>query len=48
MKYIEKIKEMLCTELEVYSKKNAMTPTDLERIHKQSDTVKNLDKILLL
>ena len=48
MKYIEKIKEMLCTELEVYSKKNAITPTDLERIHKLTDTVKNLDKILLL
>lgn len=48
MKYIEKIKEMLCTELEVYSKKNAITPTDLEKIHKLTDTVKNLDKILLL
>ena len=48
MKYIEKIKEMLCTELEVYSKKNAITPTDLERIHKLTDTIKNLDKIVML
>jgi hypothetical protein len=46
MKYIEKIKEMLCTELEVYSKKNAITPTDLERIHKLTDTIKNIDKIM--
>ena len=48
MKHIEKIKEMLCTELEIFGKKNALTVTDLEKIHKLSDTIKNLDKIMML
>ena len=48
MKHIEKIKEMLNSELEIFGKKNALTVTDLEKIHKLTDTIKNLDKILLL
>ena len=48
MKHIEKIKEMLNSELEIFGKKNALTVTDLEKIHKLSDSIKNLDKILLL
>lgn len=48
MKHIEKIKEMLNSELEIFGKKNALTVTDLERIHKLSDTIKNLDKITIL
>lgn len=48
MKHIEKIKEMLCTELEIFGKKNALTVTDLERIHKLTDTIKNIDKIMAL
>lgn len=48
MKHIEKIKEMLNSELEVFAKKNNLSPTDLERIHKLSDTIKNLDKITIL
>ena len=48
MKYIEKIKEMLNSELEIFGKKNALTVTDLEKIHKLSDTIKNLDKIMIL
>lgn len=48
MKHIEKIKEMLNSELEIFGKKNALTVTDLERIHKLTDTIKNLDKIMLL
>lgn len=39
---------MLCTELEIFGKKNALTVTDLEKIHKLSDTIKNLDKIMML
>lgn len=48
MEYIEKIKKMLCRELEKFSMKTDLTVSDLERIHKLSDTVKNLDKIKLL
>ena len=48
MKHIEKIKEMLNSELEIFGKKNALTVTDLEKIHKLTDTIKNLDKIMLL
>ena len=46
MKHIEKIKEMLNSELEIFGKKNALTVTDLERIHKLTDTIKNIDKIM--
>ena len=45
MEYIEKIKKMLCKELEAFSVKPNLTVTDLEKIHKLTDTVKNLDKI---
>ena len=48
MKHIEKIKEMLNGELEIFGKKNALTIADLEKIHKLTDTIKNLDKIMLL
>ena len=48
MEYIEKIKKMLCRELEKFSMKTDLNVTDLERIHKLSDTIKNLDKIKLL
>lgn len=48
MKHIEKIKEMLNSELEIFGKKNALTIADLEKIHKLTDTIKNLDKIMLL
>ncbi len=48
MKHIEKIKEMLNSELEIFGKKNALTVTDLEKIHKLTDTIKNLDKIMIL
>ena len=48
MKHIENIKEMLNSELEIFGKKNALTVTDLEKIHKLTDTIKNLDKIMML
>jgi hypothetical protein len=48
MEYIEKIKKMLCRELEKFSMKTDLTVTDLEKIHKLSDTIKNLDKIKML
>lgn len=48
MEYIEKIKKMLCRELEKFSMKTDLNVTDLEKIHKLSDTIKNLDKIEML
>ena len=45
MEYIEKIKKMLCKELDEYAMKGKLTMADLEAVHKLTDTVKNLDKI---
>jgi hypothetical protein len=48
MKSMKKIKEMLCEELEVFSKKPNISTADLDKIHKLTDTIKNLDKIEML
>ena len=48
MEYIEKIKKKLCAELEKFAMKPDLTVADLEKIHKLTDTVKNLDKIQML
>ena len=48
MEYIEKIKKMLCKELDEYAMKSKLTMADLEAVHKLTDTVKNLDKISML
>ena len=48
MEYIEKIKKMLCKELDEYAMKGKLTMADLEAVHKLTDTVKNLDKIAML
>ena len=48
MEYIEKLKKMLCKELDEYAMKNKLTAGDLEMVHKLTDTVKNLDKIEML
>ena len=48
MEYIEKIKKMLCKELDEYAMKGKLTANDLEMVHKLTDTVKNLDKIALM
>lgn len=48
MEYIEKIKKMLCRELEEYGDKNRVSGSDLEMIWKLTDTVKNLNKIEML
>ena len=47
MEYIEKIKKMLCKELDEYAMKGKLTMADLEAVHKLTDTVKNLDKIAM-
>lgn len=48
MEYIDKIKKMLCRELEEYGEKNRVSGSDLEMIWKLTDTVKNLNKIEML
>ena len=48
MEYIEKIKKMLCKELDEYAMKSKLTMADLEAVHKLTDTVKNLDKIAMM
>lgn len=48
MEYIEKIKKMLCKELDEYAMKGKLTMADLDAVHKLTDTVKNLDKITML
>lgn len=48
MEYIEKIKKMMCKELEEYANQNNVSSADVEMIHKLTDTIKNLDKIEML
>lgn len=48
MEYIEKIKKMLCKELDEYAMKQKISGADLDMIWKLTDCVKNLDKIALL
>jgi hypothetical protein len=44
---MNKIKDMLCEELEVFSKKPNISTADLDKIHKMTDVIKNIDKIEL-
>lgn len=48
MKYIEELKEAVCKELERFAKSGEITSSNLDRIHKLSDTLKNLEKIEML
>ena len=48
MKYLHELKDMLCDELEEYASKNELSAGSLDAIHKLTDTVKNIDKILML
>ena len=48
MEDIEKIKKMLCKELDEYAMKQKISGSDLDMIWKLTDTVKNLDKIEML
>jgi hypothetical protein len=48
MEYVEKIKKMLCKELDEYAMKGKISGADLDMIWKLTDTVKNLDKIEML
>ena len=48
MEYIDKIKKMLCKELDEYAMKNKLTMNDLQPVHLMTDIIKNLDKIEML
>lgn len=48
MEYIEKIKKMLCKELDEYAMKQKLTINDLQPVHLMTDIIKNLDKIEML
>lgn len=48
MEYMEKIKKMLCNELEEFSEQRTFSVADLDKIQKISDTIKNIDKIGML
>ena len=48
MQYLEEIKEKLLKALEEMSKKGDISMADVEKIHKFTDTVKNIDKICAL
>ena len=49
MEYIDKIKKMLCKELDEYAEMGKIkNSSDLDMIWKLTDTVKNLDKISML
>lgn len=48
MEYIEKIKKMVCKELDEYAMKNKLTMNDLQPVHLMTDIIKNLDKIEML
>ena len=47
MEYIEKIKKMLCNGLEEYAMKGKLTMSEVDIVHKLTDTVKNLNKIAM-
>ena len=42
------LKEMLCKELDEIAKKGEMSAGDLETVHKLTDTVKNIEKIMYI
>lgn len=44
------LRDMLCEELEEYpsDRKNGLSEHDLDTVHKLTDTIKNIDKIMIL
>ena len=48
MKHLEKLKEALCEELDKFAKSGDITVNSLEKIHKLTDTIQNIDKIMML
>lgn len=48
MKAMHELKEMLCKELDKISEKGDLSAGTLETAHKLTDTIKNIDKIMML
>lgn len=48
MKHMEKLKKMLCKELDEMAEKGELGAGSLEIVHKLTDTIKNIDKIEML
>lgn len=48
MKHLEKLRDALCEELDKFAKSGDITVNSLEKIHKLTDTIKNIDKIMAL
>lgn len=48
MRTYEELKDMLCKELDDYADKGELSAGSLEVIHKITDTIKNIDKIVML
>lgn len=45
MEHMDKLRDMLCEELEEITRKGELGAGDLEIAHKLTDTIKNIDKI---
>lgn len=48
MKALKNLRDMYCKELEEYAGKGRSSSGDLDTVHKLTDTIKNIDKIMLL
>ena len=48
MRTLEKLRDMLCDELDEYAGKKDMSTADLEKVHVITDTIKNIDKICIM
>lgn len=48
MRAMQDLKEMLCKEIDKIAKKGELSAGSLETVHKLTDTVKNIDKIMAL
>lgn len=48
MKSMEELKDMLCKELDKIAKQGELSASSLENVHKLIDTIKIIDKIIML
>lgn len=48
MKSMEELKDMLCKELDKITKHGELSASTLENVHKLTDTIKIIDKIIML
>lgn len=48
MKHLEELREVLCRELDKFARSEDVTASTLDKIHKLTDTIKNIDKIQMI